>query len=163
MFLNSWADCRPIIVHCACLSSVLKCVSCCGVHWILCKYKWLSWRTSYPSHLICSMLACYSRGLAYALNVYIWNVCVCVCTHTDTHTHTHTLAMCLSYWGCHNIHMLLHSLSQSFISCFFVFTPIHELISSVGCCHMFGNVTYSMLSHFWSELMPDREHAVWSV
>ena len=159
MFLSSRADCRPIIVHSACLSSVLRWVSCCALHWILCKHNWFSWRTLYPLHLICSMLACYSLGLAYAVFVFIWSVCLCVYTHT----HTHTLAMCLSNWRCHNIHVLLHNLYQSFISGFFVLTPTHALISSVWCCHRFGNVIYSMLNHFWPELLPDREHTVWSL
>ena len=131
------------------------------LYWILCKHNWLSWRTSYPSHPICSMLACYSRGLAYA--VYVFILSVCLCTHTHTHARVRTLAMCLSNWGCHYIHMLLHSLYQCFSSCFFVLTPIHTLISSVWCCHMFGNVTYSMLNHCWRELIPDREQTVWGL
>ena len=90
--------------------------------------------------------------------MYLYEVCVCV------HTHIHTqLTMCLSNWGWHNIDMLLHILVQSFISSFFIHTPIRALISSVWCCHMFGNVIYSMLNHFWPELIPDREHTVWSL
>jgi hypothetical protein len=120
-------------------------------------------------HLICSMLACYSHGLAYAVYVFVWSVCARA--HARTRTHAHARARThlpharvrLSNWGCHNFHMLLRSPFQSFISCFFVLTPIHALISSVWCCHMFGNVTYLMLNHFWPDIIPDIEHTVWSL